>query len=219
MFWYLLLAHFLADYPLQTSWMVANKRRLPVLAMHAGVHFLTMVALVGSAWKSVWFYLLLLALIHFSIDTGKNLINVHRPNWVILPYIVDQGLHYLSILGISIWISQAVPGGMLPFSSKLAVYLTGFLFATYVWFISERVLTYASPLYREEVVAQAWSRMLTRAGLVGILLWGVGQITPATSLSASAAALPYFSGNYGRRALLTDVGVALGVLVFILLAA
>ncbi len=218
MLWQLLLAHFLADYLFQTSWMVANKRRPSVLGLHAGVHFVVMLALVSPAWQTAWPYLLLLAAIHFSIDAGKNWLNVHRPDWVIGPYLVDQGLHYLSLIGISLWIGPAPPGGLF-LSPELAVYLTGFLLATYVWFISERVMTYAAPQYRQEVLAQAWPRMLARAGMLVILLGGTVQISAAPGLAGSALALPYFSGKFGRRALLTDLAVVLGTLVFIRMAA
>ena len=49
MFWSLLLAHFTADYPLQTRWMVMNKTRFWVLGLHVAIHFVTMLAVAGRA--------------------------------------------------------------------------------------------------------------------------------------------------------------------------
>ncbi len=144
MFWHLLLAHFLADYPLQPNWMAANKRRLPVLVLHVLIHLGTMLLLVGASRWRIWPFLLLLSSIHFIIDFGKLAFNAHKPDWVILPYLIDQILHYLSIAGISFWISQTLGNIALPFSPQLAVLITAYLLVTYVWYISERVMSYAN---------------------------------------------------------------------------
>jgi hypothetical protein len=121
MIWHLFLAHFLADYPLQTSWMAHNKWRPYVLIAHVGIHFLVMLLLAGAARAAVWPYLLALALAHLLIDAGKNTVHRLRPGWVIGPYVVDQLVHYLTIVLTGAWIGRAVGPVTLPFSSEAAI--------------------------------------------------------------------------------------------------
>jgi hypothetical protein len=60
--------------------------------------------------------------------------------------------------------------------------------------------------------------MLTRGILLSGLLF-LAQSLPALLFAApSAGSLPYFSGEYRLRALFTDLGVVVAVLIFIRLA-
>lgn len=218
MFWHLLLAHFLADYPLQPNWMAANKSRASVLVLHVLIHFGTMLLLVGAIRWTIWPFLLLLSSIHFIIDLGKLALNARKPDWVVLPYLIDQILHYLSIAGISFWTSQALGTVVLPFSPQLAILITAYLLVTYVWYISERVISYANLNYRLEMIAQAWPRMLTRALLLSCLLWLIGSRFLGNEQPALLAMIPYVTGRYGRRAIVTDLLVVTGGMVFVLWA-
>ena len=63
----LLLAHALADFVLQTDWIVTNKRRPEGLALHGLVVLLTAAACTGTlSWGLVW-----LAALHLAIDAWK----------------------------------------------------------------------------------------------------------------------------------------------------
>lgn len=218
MFWHLILAHFLADYPLQTNWMVANKRQPPVLLLHISIHFVVMFLVVGASRWVVWPFLLLLASIHLIIDVGKITLNARRPDWVILPYVIDQILHVVSITGIAYWTVQSISNTALPFSPQLAVFATAYLLVTYVWYISERVMTYATPDYRQELVAQAWPRMFARGLFLSGFIWLLGPRLAVQDNPAVLAAFPYVTGRYGRRAIAIDLLVAAGGLVFVLWA-
>lgn len=218
MFWYLLLAHFLADYPLQTNWMAANKNRFSVLILHGLIHLGTILLLVGAARWKIWPFLLLLSLIHFMIDLGKLTINARKPDWVILPYLIDQILHYLSIAGITYWITQILGPVDLPFSPQLVILITAYLLVTYVWYISERVATYANPEYRREIIAQAWPRMFARALLLSGFLWFLGPPVSIKEHPALLITLPYLGSRYGRRAMVIDLLVAGAGLIFVLWA-
>ena len=218
MFWRLLFAHFLADYPLQPSWMAANKVRLPVLLLHAGVHFVTMLLVTAPAWRELWPYLLILAMVHFGIDFGKLALNKYQPRWVALPYLIDQILHYLSLAALAWWIGRQTGDLGLLLNPHLAVMMTAYLLVTYVWAISEKVLTVSDPEYRRELASGFWPRMAVRAllltGLLGLSLPGL----PDRGQIGLGITLPYFSGQFARRALLTDGLVVAGAWLFILAA-
>ncbi len=206
LFWHLLLAHFIADYPLQTRWMVLNKQRLPILVLHVGIHFLVMLVLFGL---KLWPYILALAGIHFVIDFTKNMVNARRPEWVLMPYIVDQGIHYLTIWAVALWIGRTTGIATPPFSTEIAVYATGYLVATHVWFISERILAHTQPQYQEEVIAQAWPRMVIRASLLSLVLWLARGSPSETAMLMTVSMVPYIRSTHAWRALLTDVLVVL----------
>jgi hypothetical protein len=212
LFPYLLLAHFLADYPLQTDWIVRNKQRFKVLTLHIAIHWVTMFVIVGAARVQLWPYLTALAGMHFVIDIWKNWMNRRWPRWVVWPYVVDQIFHFITIGFTAEWIRRALPQVAQPFSPELAIYATGFLVVTYVWFVSERILAHSTPEYREEVICHLWLRMAARAGLLAVFL-----LTWRASLNGPAAALvlplPYSNGKYRWRALFTDIGVAFAVMI------
>jgi hypothetical protein len=215
MFWYLLLAHFIADYPLQPGWMVANKRNLGVLGLHVSVHFVTMLLILWSSKNVLWSYLLLITAIHFLIDLGKNIVWAVRPQWIIWPYVIDQLLHYLSLALISGLILRNISISKLPLAHPWVIYALGYLLVTYVTFISERVFAHAIPAYIQEAVKLFWPRLLIRAALLSVflLLW---RPFPALALSISLSVeLPYLTGNYRARALITDLVVALAGFIFI----
>jgi len=221
MFYYLLLAHLLADYPLQPDWVVSKKKHWGVLALHILIHFITSVIIVwifsSSTGLSTWPYLLLLAGIHLLIDSIKNRLSRIRSRWVKIPYIVDQLVHVLSIIVISLLIEQHLGFIAFPTNPGWAVLAIAYLLATYVWYISERVLTYDKPVYRQSVINYSWSRMLFRAGLLtGLLgLWILGEkilVAPVVAMY-----LPYQAKQFGRRALLTDIAVTLTVFILIVI--
>jgi len=223
--WHLFLAHFLADYPLQPGWMAHNKRRPHVMIGHVSIHFLVMLLLAGERRGQVWPYLLALTLAHLMTDIGKETVHWLRPSWVIGPYVVDQMIHYLTILLTGAWIERAAGPVALPFSPQTAILATAFLVGTYVWFISERIFAHADDSYREEVQAQLWPRMVTRAAMLSVMLWVFATALPSALASAvfwprgregglvvmasAAVAVPYLSGKHRQRAFLTDVVVSL----------
>lgn len=217
MIWYILFAHFIADYPLQPMWLIRRKKHLWGLGLHVGVHLITMLAVVGAARRVVWPFLLVLTGIHFFIDLGKNVINEVRPEWVIGPYVVDQIFHYISIVLIAAWISSAAGEVPLPLPPAWIILATGYLFVTYVWFISERILAYSEPGYQREVISQLWTRMLLRAALLSIFLIGLPMPSAGPALGLTLGA-PANRLVYRRRALFTDIAVTMVVMVFVRLA-
>lgn len=218
MFWYLLFAHLLADYPLQSNWMVLQKTRFPILLLHIAIQFGALLLVVGLAWRVIWPYLFVLVLFHLALDLVKNHLNKLRPEWVIGPYIVDQFIHYISIWLVAVWIESRTPGLPLPFSREVFVVASVYLLVTYVWFISERILVYANTSYRKEVVEQLWTRMVSRAAMLSGLLLVWRLFLPVSLSATTAVPIPYLRGKNGTRALITDIGVAAAGFILIVWA-
>ncbi|HLE03255.1 MAG TPA: DUF3307 domain-containing protein, partial [Anaerolineales bacterium] len=127
MFWQLLLAHFLADFPLQPLWLVRSKRFFWGLAVHGTVHFLTLLLVVGSARGVIWPQLLALALIHFTIDVLKYRLGSRRPVWVTAPYFIDQAVHILSVLVVASRIGTLAPELPLAIAPAIAIVASAYV--------------------------------------------------------------------------------------------
>lgn len=101
MFIALLAAHLLADFTLQSHWMVANKRRPLVLALH--ILIVTATAAVAIGWLD-WRLLAILAITHAAMDAVKM--------WLlrtgIAAFAIDQGFHLLVLAGLA----SAFPDGL-----------------------------------------------------------------------------------------------------------
>lgn len=217
--WALLLAHLLGDYPLQPNWMVGIKRSWAGLALHVLTHLAALLVLARPSLMLVWPYLLGLSLVHFIIDVLKNQVWQRWPDRVVGPYLLDQALHFGSILAISALIERAAPEATYLLPDAWLILGSGLVFVTFAWFITERVVFYRLPDYTAEVVSQKWLRMAARTALLLAVVW-IGQ--PAIFAPAMAAVvaspLPYLSGRYRRRALLTDLAVTLITAAVVLLA-
>ena len=90
----LLFAHMLADFVLQTNWMVANKRRPGGLALHGLVVLATAVAATGSVDLGV----LLLTALHVAIDAIKA-----RARPGLAAFLFDQAGHLATIAALALW--------------------------------------------------------------------------------------------------------------------
>jgi hypothetical protein len=219
-FWILLFAHFLGDYPLQSNWMVRNKRKLWVVALHAGIHLAVMLVLAWPVGLAAWPVLLALTVFHFFLDTSKIRLGLFRPKWVVVPYIIDQCLHYLSLFLAARVIAGMAGGAAAWFPPQWATIGTALVVVTYFWAITERVVFYAQPEYVKAALSVMWARMLARSGglllLLGLL--GLSQSLLAGAVPLRGLALvaftPYPASPYRRRLMLTDVTVT--AIVFVL---
>ncbi|OYX41752.1 MAG: hypothetical protein B7Z02_14135 [Rhodobacterales bacterium 32-67-9] len=100
----LLLAHALADFVFQTSWIAANKRRPAVLLLHGAIVLATAQAATGriDAWE-----LLALSVLHVAIDAAKA--RVAEPG--LTAFLADQGAHLLSLAALAWFRPDLVAGG------------------------------------------------------------------------------------------------------------
>jgi hypothetical protein len=212
MVWNLLLAHFLGDFVLQNDWMVRNRDKLWVLTLHGVIHFVLMFLLVGQPRSVIWPYLLLIALIHISQDRIKNNLTNKRPNWIGVAFIIDQVLHYAAIWVIAGWLQRLVGSFSLLEKPIWVMVAIVYLFVTYVWFISERVLNLSNTDYIQSVNNTKFARMLTRGGLISLFL--LVRTWTASGL-AIVLSNPYPTSKFRQRALLTDVSVSLLAMIFL----
>ncbi|RPI87843.1 MAG: DUF3307 domain-containing protein [Chloroflexi bacterium] len=231
MFWYLLFAHFAADYPLQPNWMAKNKTRMDILVLHVGIHFLLYILVVLSiSWAlllSTWSYLLLLTFLHFVIDMVKNQVNRRKPEWVGGPYLIDQAAHYLTIFLVVWLVESQVEQSLIAIESTWVVYAAAYLIVTYVWYISERILVKENEQYRREIIAHFWPRMAARSLLLSImmLLWrnfgGTGVQAGIILQFFAAALMAQISRErtnwLNLRAVITDVSAAALGLMYIVI--
>lgn len=218
-FWMFVLSHLIADYPLQTDWLVSVKRTWWGLSLHVSVHLAMLIILAGPAFPTLWLYLMGLAAIHYAIDYFKNWLSRVRPQWVNGPYIFDQFLHLLSLVSVILWIRATIDPALLIqpllLTPDWTILLIGLSFCTVVWYISERVLNHARPDYQREVVTRRWWRILVRSTLFFLFLW-LGEQAGLVALLLFV--LPYPSPTYRNRAIVTDVAVALVSALFVMAA-
>lgn len=89
----LLFAHALADFVLQTGWMVTHKRQPFAMIAHIVIVLATAAAASGSAHPA----LLALAGAHLAIDAAKTFSGRQG----LLPFLVDQGAHLASLVAVA----------------------------------------------------------------------------------------------------------------------
>jgi hypothetical protein len=216
MFWRLFLAHLLGDYIFQPDWIVFNKRRIWVLSLHAAIHFASMFLLVGIYYKEAWPKLLILAFIHLIMDWVKDSLTKWFDLNTALTYVIDQIIHILILGVVALWIEGDLALAFTSDSVPWLVYASGYLLTTYVWYITERIVFKKDRTYVTEIIGASWSRMITRAVLLtGWLIAGGGLKAGVSVLSFQ---ISYLSGNYRKRALVTDLIVPLVIAIFIFLA-
>ncbi len=211
MFWILVLAHLTADYPLQTDRLVLAKKRLPGLLLHVSIHLAVMLLLFILVLGIAWPYLVAVAVFHFFIDAFKNYLSSARPHWIIGPYIFDQVLHFSSLILVSIWIDQSTELLVWPVIAPWSVYLSGLLTATYVWFVSERILVYKSDNRQIAVSSTMWPRMGVRFLLYVLMVAPLSFSWILGLVALVIVAFLYRRYNYLRSWFIIDSGLPIVV--------
>jgi hypothetical protein len=100
----LLFAHALADFVLQSGWMVANKRRPAAMLAHIGVVLATAAAATGSADP----VLLGLAAAHLVIDAAKTFSGQRG----LVPFLADQAAHLATVAALAALAPGLWAGGL-----------------------------------------------------------------------------------------------------------
>jgi hypothetical protein len=120
----LFLAHVIADYLLQTNWLVENKRRPLAIGLHiAAVLVMMPILTLQLSW---WF--VALAAAHLAIDLTKT----HLLGGGLAAYVADQALHIASILVVvmlapDLWLGS--PLSDIAWVAPFYLILSAFLFS------------------------------------------------------------------------------------------
>lgn len=195
-------------------WLVRSKSKMWGLLLHGGIHFLTLLLLVGPYRSEIWPQVLTLAIFHFLVDVAKYRLTDGRPEWTTSSYFIDQGVHLISIVVVAVWIDTIVPDAAAAFNTPLLITVSGFLLVTHVWFVTEKTFSHSDRDYNQEVQQTLWPRMFARGAFLAVLL----AIGSTWFVIAAALQLPYVKDTYWRRALITDAIVAVAVAALVGLA-
>ncbi|GED22947.1 DUF3307 domain-containing protein [Halomonas halmophila] len=109
----LLLAHLLGDFLLQPKHWVESRQqdgiRSTALYLHAGLHGLLMLPVLGLAGAGVGFAILaalVVAITHWLIDLGKAQLAADKLRW----FLLDQALHVLVLVAVwAVWLDDSAP--------------------------------------------------------------------------------------------------------------
>jgi len=212
MYWNLLLAHFIGDFLLQTDWMVQNRDRFWVLTLHVSIHIGAMLLLIGDTRSEYWFLIILIALIHFGQDALKIFFVRKLPRWSVPAFILDQILHF-SIIWAFVWFySTGIGKLVLIQKTNWVIYGISYIFVTFVWFITEKVIFQQNPDRIARINETKYSRMLARSGMVSVFLLLRTWVFPGLAIVLPN---PYFSTEYRKQFLLTDLGVSAFAFAFL----
>ncbi|MFH0886819.1 MAG: DUF3307 domain-containing protein [bacterium] len=97
-FYRLLLAHFIADYPMQWSAFLRWKvKSIWGKAVHSGLHVLVSILLLIPYWNTLglWTFMLILFLTHFFQDWLKIFIFHGKKSDDVFTFLMDQVLHFI----------------------------------------------------------------------------------------------------------------------------
>ncbi len=128
----LLLAHILADFVLQTDAMVKNKAwRSRHMLMHIFLVFST-----TWVFSGLWLVSLMIAILHWVIDSIKVILQKKYPQKQTTFFITDQVLHFLVIIPVWLWHYSLMDTLLVlltePFTNyKISLLLLGYAFV--IW--------------------------------------------------------------------------------------
>lgn len=175
---YLLFAHFLADYPLQTNWIAKHKEMSwPALFLHTSIH-LVVSFLIAIPFLHDWrvaLGIVIIFLIHNFSDKIKITHN-QKEGFDFWSYMLDQLVHVITIVGVSMWlglIEPRVSGVFTPFYTD-PVYV-GFgmalVLSTYFYDVSQWI--YFSQHKKNPRPFKRNYKMMARNALIVAIAFGV----------------------------------------------
>ncbi len=163
----LILAHIIGDFILQSNSWVADKEKKQLKSQYLYLHVLIHAVLSFIfLWDiNLWWIPVLIGITHFIIDALK--LHFQKPKTRKLWFFIDQALHILVILGISVFVKEI--NFEIFNNSELLKYLTAAVFLTTPASMMIKILLSSwSPITVEHSKVQTES--LTNAGkYIGIL--------------------------------------------------
>jgi hypothetical protein len=109
----LLMAHLLADFAFQPDSLVKAKTKWYWRATHSFIHA-TLTYVLLAQW-TLWYAALLIGVLHFFIDWGKQAFTLKKSKNTIMGYrefygfIWDQVAHILILIGAAFWLYSILP--------------------------------------------------------------------------------------------------------------
>ena len=124
--WRLLLAHFVADFPLQSKWMIVNKSKPKTIAIHSALHFIaTLIATYDLILNDpkIAGIAAFISIIHFITDYAKSRSTMRVGNSILL-FFLDQLVHISVIITVTsfFFLEQYPMENLLYFRLTLAVF-------------------------------------------------------------------------------------------------
>lgn len=143
-----LLAHFLADYPLQSTRLVHLKwKSFFGVFIHGSIHLMVMMIILFPLLHSpkVWVALGIIYVTHNIIDQTKVKLDKSNPGKARLLYFLDQFLHWSIILAMAFYVNGVVPNLSekwmdLYMNHSLFLYLLALIGVTYFYDVSRYFL-------------------------------------------------------------------------------
>lgn len=187
MFARLILAHLVGDFVLQTRWMVVRKRTPAGLAIHIGLVGLTMVL---AAWDRLgvwWPWLLAILVVHGATDWAKVRLEPRLRVPPILPFLVDQMVHVLTIAAV-VALAEAAGLGLARSEMEPVWWVASvYLIATFALSIALPLWLDPSSLMRRPPAARL--TIIVASALVLTLAWrGWPILIPVVGLAIYQAA-------------------------------
>lgn len=176
---YFILAHFIADYPLQTNWVARYKQdHVMGLLVHTFTHLVVTTLILYPFWHDprIWWGILAMFVTHTAADQIKITHNKKGPRKkLFFYYMMDQFIHVSILLVISIYLGLTAPKGSyfwldLYNDNTFFAYLLVLTLATYFYDITRWMYRCS---YGKKTAYQRDYKMMIRNAVVVTVVFGV----------------------------------------------
>jgi hypothetical protein len=181
MFYRLMLAHLVGDFVLQNRWLVMRKRTPSGLALHVGLVGLAMVPVSWERWGEWWPWLLVILIVHAVTDWAKVRLEPRLRVAPIVPFVVDQAVHVLTIAAVAVGAEPTGAGTALRQGEPAWWVGSVYLMTTFGLSIALPLWLDPPSLMQRSVAPRL--TMITASALVLTLAWkGLPMLIPVVAL-------------------------------------
>jgi len=181
MFYRLMLAHLVGDFVLQNRWLVVRKRTPGGLVLHIGLVGLAMVPVSWERWGEWWPWLVVILIAHAVTDWAKVRLEPRMRVAPIVPFVVDQAVHVLTITVVVLVAEPTGAGAALRLGEPAWWIASVYLMATFGLSIALPLWLDPPGLMRRPVAPRL--TMIAASALVLTLAWqGLPMLIPVVGL-------------------------------------